>query len=78
MKFTTSKEGDKKVEEDLKLIVHEILKKDPKVISIILTGGFGRGEGTVKITKNKILLYNDYDIQVVSQKNISKEEIDKL
>jgi len=78
MKYTSSKKADKKIEQDLNLIVKEILKKDSKIISIILTGGFGRGEGPVKETKDKIILYNDYDLQVVSQTKISKEEVDEL
>ena len=44
MKYTPSEYGNKKVETDMKIIVNE-LKKVPKIVSIILTGGFGRGEG---------------------------------
>lgn len=77
MKYTASENGDKKVNEDMRIIVNE-LKKIPNIISIILTGGFGRGEGPIKEVGNKIFLYNDYDIQVVSEKSMNKEKIDKL
>ena len=77
MEYTVSKEGDKKVEKDMSIIVNE-LKKIPKVISIILTGGFGRGEGPIKKIKNKIALYNDYDVQVVSEIAMDKEKVDRL
>ncbi len=78
MKYTTSRKADKKVEKDLKIICSEIIKRYPKIKSIILTGGFSRGEGPIKIAKGKILPYNDYDIQVVSEENLSKEEVDKF
>jgi hypothetical protein len=78
MKYTPSPAGDKKVEQDMKIICREILEKIKDTETIILTGGFSRGEGPVKIEKNKILPYNDYDIQVISRTPISKEETDKI
>jgi len=78
MKYTSSKKADKKIEQDMRTISIEILKKIKKVESIILTGGFARGEGAVKIEKGKIFPYNDYDIQVIAREKISKEEIDKI
>lgn len=70
--------ADEKIEEDLKIICDEILKKVKDVDSIILTGGFARGEGPVKIEKGKAFPYNDYDIQIISRNNLSKTEIDNL
>lgn len=78
MKYTTSKEADKKIKKDMKIICKEILKKIKEVDSVILTGGFSRGEGAVKIENGKIFPYNDYDIQIISKEKISKEEIDKI
>jgi len=79
-KYTTSTEGDKKVEQDMKIICQEILEKIGRenVYSILLTGGFARGEGAIKIEKEKIFPYNDYDIQIISEKEIPKNEIDKI
>jgi len=79
-KYTTSTEGDKKVEQDMKIICQEILEKISRenVYSILLTGGFARGEGAIKIEKEKIFPYNDYDIQIISEKETSKNEIDKI
>lgn len=77
-KYTISPAGDRKVEQDMKIICREILEKVKDVDTIILTGGFSRGEGPVKIEKNKILPYNDYDIQVISRTPIGKEETDKI
>jgi hypothetical protein len=78
MKYTFSEEGDKKVHEDLDIICEEIRKEVPETISIILTGGFSRGEGAVKIKNKKATPYNDYDIQIVTKKKISKEKTDKI
>ena len=76
--YTVSDEADKKIQSDMDFVVSEIRKRDPEVISIILTGGFSRGEGPVKIDGKKILPYNDYDIQIVSKKKFSKENADKI
>ncbi len=76
--YTVSDEADKKIQSDMDFIVSEIKKADPEVISIILTGGFSRGEGPVKLVDEKVLPYNDYDIQIVSKKKLGKEEADKI
>ena len=45
MRYTSLKEKwvDEKIQQDMDVICEEILK-DVKPISILLTGGFGRGE----------------------------------
>jgi len=78
MKYTISKEADKKIEEDMRIICDELKRRIPNVLSIILSGGFSRGEGPVKIEKNKMYPYNDYDIQVICNFKLDKEEIDKI
>lgn len=78
MKYTLSKGGDAKIEKDMKIICRELNSRISGVISIILTGGFARGEGSVRKVGKKIYPYNDYDIQVVCSKKISKGEIDKI
>ncbi len=78
IKYTISPEADKKIQGDMDLICKEIREKIPKVISIILTGGFSRGEGPVKKENGKFYPYNDYDIQVVSNTKLSQIKIDKV
>ena len=78
MKYTFSKEADKKIEKDMKFIVKSIKEKIPSVISIILTGGFSRGEGPVRKIKGKWIPYNDYDIQVLAKEKLSKERVDDI
>ncbi len=78
MKYTISKEADEKIGNDLKIICEEIRKKIPDTITIILTGGFSRGEGAVKIENGKVFPSNDYDIQVISRTKVSKDKADKI
>lgn len=69
--------ADKKIREDLRLICEEI-KKEHHIKSIILGGGFSRGEGPVKLVNGKLIPFNDYDIYVISEEKVSKEEVDEL
>ena len=78
MKYTISKQADEKIGRDMKIICEEIRKNIKETESIILTGGFSRGEGPVKKVGEKFYPYNDYDIQIISGKKISKEEIDRI
>jgi hypothetical protein len=55
---------DDLIERDLALIIKGILSA-ATVRSIILGGGFGRGEGSVLINQGKVLAVNDYDLFVV-------------
>lgn len=58
---------DAKIEHDLQCIATEI-RKHLKPVSVILTGSFGRGEGTVIKSDGKLHFLSDYEICVVSSK----------
>ena len=73
-KYTYNEKYDKGIEKQLE-IVKDILIKETKPISIVLFGGFGKGEGMVD--KNGKPL-NDFDIYVVGRKRLSDEECDRL
>jgi len=77
MKYTVSEQADKKIQKDMDIIVKE-LGKIPGVLSIVLTGGFSRGEGPVKKVDGEFYPYNDYDIQVIAKKGLSKAEVDRI
>jgi len=62
----------------LQLIVEKILKYYPKVDSIILTGGFGRGEGSVLLSEGNVIPISDYDICVVSDCRVNKADFEKM
>ena len=67
----------KRINDDLYIIQQIILENFNDVESIILAGGFGRGEGSVLIHEEEIQPINDYDLYVITkfdnQKNIIKK-----
>lgn len=66
MKFTyAGKYADRKIQDYLEIIKKEIVKNVPGVKSIILGGGFGRGEGSVEFLGKKVMPLNDFNIFVV-------------
>jgi len=60
---------DKKIDLEMGIVCEEILKII-KPISIILFGGFGRGEGSVQILGDEITVSKDYDTLVVVKKKL--------
>ena len=67
MHFTTHHDLaiDAKVQSDLDAIKQGVLSvMGDEVGSILLTGGFGRGEGSVEVTDGRVRVINDYDILV--------------
>ena len=60
---------ENKIDRELKIVVEEILKVI-KPVSIILFGGFGRGEGSADIHKDEVSISNDYDTLLVVKKKI--------
>lgn len=70
---------DSQISQHMQIITHEILRSFGKVDSIILAGGFGRGEGTIKFLSNeKIKPLKDYDLFIISDNNISSREYSNL
>jgi len=64
---------NKEIGNQLSIIVNEILKykEEIKLVSIILFGGFGRGEGSIIVKDGKVKPLNDYDIFLVIKKPIN-------
>jgi len=70
---------DEQISSQLGLITETILKNIAGVKSIILTGGFGRGEGSIKFIGNKMVMpLKDYDIVVVVEEVPSEKDRRKL
>jgi len=60
---------DEKIDADLKVVCEEILKIiDP--VSIILFGGFGRGEGSAHTVGDEVIVSKDYDTLIVVKKKL--------
>lgn len=68
---------DKKIYEKLKVVIDEI-KGDIPLISLILVGGFGRGEGSVKIEKDEVTPLNDFDLYAIAEKKVSEKKINQI
>lgn len=56
------------IRKHLKFIVQEILRNIDDVVAILLNGGFGKGEGSVKRVNNHVIPLNDYDIVVITRR----------
>jgi len=52
--------------------------KDCQPISIILFGGFGKGEGSVYFNDGKAVPFNDFDLYVVTKEKISEKDLDRM
>ncbi len=77
MKYTKNNLANKKIQEYVDVIKEEILKDIPYVKSIIMGGGFGRGEGSVEIANGKFIPINDMDIFIISNKPIPESVLNK-
>ncbi len=76
-KYTVSRQADRRVQEDMDKIKGVIIERlNPR--SIILFGGFGRGEGSFEVINGKILPLNDYDMYVVSDKRIGDDIFERV
>jgi len=73
-----NKKVQNRIESDLKIITKIILKYHSDVDSLILAGGFGRGEGSVLISGKDIQPINDYDIYVIVKNSSNKINLEKL
>jgi len=69
-KFTKYDEPqiDHQIESQLRNIIDIIRENVPNVRSILLSGSFGRGEGSVEIVNNKVTPLKDFDIYVIVNK----------
>ena len=65
---------DQQIQEHLNLAKEKIRQKLNNLVSIILVGGFGRGEGSVKLEEQKMIPVNDYDIYVILDKDLKVKE----
>ncbi len=76
-RYTSSKSADRVVERDLARI-KGIIAGRLNPISIILFGGFGRGEGSFEVINRKPVPLNDYDLYVVTEKRIPDDVLEKI
>jgi hypothetical protein len=65
--------ADKEVKKHMEIIVTEVKKVIPDVVSVMVIGGLARGEGSFLIENKKVMPLNDYDIYVITNKKINFE-----
>jgi len=78
IEYTKFKKADEIVQEYLDIIVDEIKKSVLGLEAIILSGGFGRGEGSVEILEGNLRILNDFDIYLVTKKQLSDRFLEEL
>ena len=71
MKYTAHNNNliEEKIAQDIASIKEEIIREGKRwgIVSLILYGGFGRGEGSVVVDGDNIRPLNDYDFMAVSR-----------
>lgn len=77
-----NRDSEKWVEKELDnmigIVIDEITTKIDDVVSIILAGGFGRGEGSIIIEGKTVYPLNDFDIYVVTQSKHTEDELNEI
>jgi len=75
--FTLHESAETLVREHLTCIVRDLVTAGLPLRAILLSGSFGRGEGTVHVSGNESSV-NDYDIVLVTSRNLSFLESHKI
>lgn len=65
---------DQQIQKHIDFTVEKIKQRIKGVKSIILVGGFGRKEGSVKLINNQMVPLNDYDIYVILKDRLKVKE----
>jgi len=71
-------EAEKDIERQLKVVTDEICKEIKDVESVLIYGGFGRGEGSVKKANNRYYPANDFDVYAITRKKADDDVLDEI
>ena len=77
-KYCFNSKGDDQVQTQMDLANKIVLERIRGVRSIILYGGFGRGEGSGRFIDGKFFPANDYDVYVITDKRIDNGYIEEV
>ena len=69
---------DQQIRCQINVIVGILTRNFPEIHSIILTGGFGKGEGSVKIFDGMVKPLRDFDIVVILKKPVSRKNVEMV
>ena len=76
--FTPIKKANPQIQKYLQVIVDTIVSQIPQTQSIILAGGFGRGEGSVIIKNKQAIPLNDFDIYIITNQAIDEHHLNHV
>lgn len=77
-KYCFNSKGDDQVQAQMDLANSIVLERIKGVKSIMLYGGFGRGEGSGRFIDGKFFPANDYDVYVITEERIEDEYIEEV
>ena len=69
---------DREIEKQVNIVTDEIKKSTPDAISILLVGGYGRGEGAFLVRGGKPMPVNDLDMYVITDKRYSDSYLEDI
>ena len=74
-----SSEVNNQIDQTLQIVAKTIVKNIEGIKSIMIAGGFGKGEGSIKLTSaGKVILRRDFDIVCIVDHKPRSKTIDKL
>lgn len=79
MKFTSrGDKADSVIRSYVDMAVEEIRKAIPDVKAVVIYGGYGRGEGSVIASNNRVKPANDFDTYVITESKVDSELLDEI
>ncbi len=79
MRYTKlSGNADREIGRHLDIICGEINREIGDVVSIVLMGGFAKGEGSVKLVNKRAMPLNDYDFYIITERKIGEKTLNLL
>ena len=69
---------DAQIQQHMDIVAEEVVRAVDDIVSILLVGGFGRGEGTVLLEDGIATPINDYDLYLVSERGVSEHLINQI
>ena len=70
--------ADQLVADALDVVVAEIVRAVPGLRSVLLAGGFGRGEGSVELRDGGPRLINDFDIYIITRRYVPDDYLEEM
>jgi hypothetical protein len=69
---------DKQIQNYLKPVTEVLVSKVPGIQSVLLAGGFGRGEGSVEIIDGKPIPVNDFELFIITKDKIDEVTVNEV